>query len=65
MIAYHRYLQTTRAAEGSIRSKRYCDGTMQKYLESKWAEELDETKAAVSSNCVPRSASVPHRDAHK
>ena len=45
MYAYQRYLLDTRTYERKRQRRyRYCDGTMQKYLNACWNDECDDHK---------------------
>lgn len=54
MFVYQRYLIVTGGDnERDIqRSKKYCDGSMQNYLETKWKNEDSTTKQYIISNSL-------------
>ena len=58
MMAYLTHLRRIEADENAPRNLRFCDGTMQRYLESRWLKETPETRGAVT-RATHRMSDVP------
>ena len=57
MCMYQKYLLKTQENEKQRQKiKRFCDGSMQQYLEEKWTKEGCEVKQMISSNHDTRSS---------